>query len=176
MEPFELTDGVVLLSIPVEADVDRLTALCQDPEILRWTAALPSPYLREHAEAFVNEFVPRGWAEDRLAWAVRDPASATLHGVVSVDLADDGEVGFWMGADSRGRGWTTRAVRLVAAAAFERGADHLRWRARVGNEASRRVAVKAGFRFDGTIRRFLVQRGVRKDGWVATMLPDELLR
>lgn len=95
--------------------------------------------------------------------------------MVSVEVAGDGEVGFWMGAHARNRGWTTRAVHLAATAAFEHGADHLRWRALVGNDASRRVAAKVGFRFDGTVRRFVLQRGVWRDAWVATLLPDELV-
>lgn len=175
MVPFDLTDGVVLLSAPTEADVDQITALCQDPQIQQWTAELPSPYRRRDAEAFVRELVPQAWVDDRPAWAIRDAASATLRGMVSVDLAGDGEVGFWMGADSRARGWTTRGVRLAAAAAFEHGADHVRWRALVGNDASRRVAIKVGFRLDGTVRRAVCQRGVWRDAWVATLLPDELV-
>jgi RimJ/RimL family protein N-acetyltransferase len=44
----------------------------------------------------------------------------------------------------------------------------------VGNVASRRVAEKAGFRVEATLRRRLVHRGVRVDAWVGSMLPDEL--
>lgn len=55
MVPFDLTDGVVVLSVPTEVDVDRVTALCQDRHIQRWTAELPSPYRRADAEAFVGE-------------------------------------------------------------------------------------------------------------------------
>jgi RimJ/RimL family protein N-acetyltransferase len=94
--------------------------------------------------------------------------------MVGVDLGTDGEVGFWMGADSRNRGWTTRALRLVAESAFEHGADHLRWRAFVGNHASWKVASAVGFRMDGTVRRAILQRGVWRDAWVATLLPEEV--
>lgn len=149
--------------------------MCQDPLIQQWFSELPSPYRRADAEAFVGELVPQGWADDRPGWAIRDREFGKVCGMVTVAVAGDGEVGFWMGADWRNRGWTTRAVRLVAAAAFEHGADHLRWRALVGNDASRRVATKVGFRFDGTVRRAILQRGVWRDAWVATLLPHELL-
>jgi RimJ/RimL family protein N-acetyltransferase len=174
VEQFELTDGVVLLTRPSDVDIDRIAELCQDPEIQEWTAELPSPYLRSDAEIFVHELVPRAWRENRPVWGIRDAATKTLHGVVSVDLDAGGEVGFWMGAESRNRGWTTRALRLVVKAAFQGDADHLRWRAFVGNAASRRVAIKVGFKMDGTIRRALQQRGVWRDAWVATLLPDEV--
>ena len=45
------------------------------------------------------------------------------------------------------------------------------WAAFVGNWPSRRVAWRAGFRVEGTIRLHLVQReGIRRDAWVGTLL------
>ncbi len=174
MDPFDLTDGVVFLTRPSEVDIDRIFELCQDAEILEWTAELPSPYTRSDAEFFVHELVPRAWRENRPVWGIRDATTTTLHGMVSVDLAAGGEVGYWMGAESRNRGWTTRALRLVAKAAFQDEADQLRWRAFVGNAASRRVAIKVGFKMEGTAQRALCQRGVWRDAWVATLLPGEV--
>ena len=43
----------------------------------------------------------------------------------------------------------------------------------VGNWASRRVAAKVGFIFDGTVRRLLVHRGELLDGWIATLTRDD---
>jgi hypothetical protein len=115
MTPIEVTDGVVLLSTPTVADVDRITEMCQDADVARWTT-IPSPYRRSDAEWFVSEMVERGWAGGTAAtWAVRDPSTVNVCGMVGVDLAGDAEIGFWMGASSRGRGWTTRAARLAAA-------------------------------------------------------------
>ena len=45
------------------------------------------------------------------------------------------------------------------------------WRAVVGNWPSRRVAWRAGFRIEGTLRAELVHRDrVRRDAWVGTLL------
>ncbi|CAB4928424.1 unannotated protein [freshwater metagenome] len=49
-----LSDGVVTLRGLVRDDVDAVFAACQDPEIPRFTS-VPSRYLREHAESFVND-------------------------------------------------------------------------------------------------------------------------
>lgn len=174
MTPFDVSDGVVLLSVPTVAEIDTITDLCQDPEIRRWTE-IPVPYGRADAETFVTESVVTGWADDTtMTWGVRTAHDGRLQGMVGIDVVDDGEIGFWMGPQGRGRGWTTRAARLAVAAAFERGVDHVRWKAFVGNDASRRVALAIGFRTDGTIRRAINQRGVWRDAWVATLLPDEL--
>jgi RimJ/RimL family protein N-acetyltransferase len=174
MIPTELTDGVVLLSRPTSTDVDRITELCQDPAIAAWTT-IPTPYRRSDAEWFIEHLVQPGWALGTTAtWAVRDPETRTLHGMVGVDLTGDPDLGFWMGTHARGQGWTTRAARLACQYAFEQGVDHVRWRAMVGNEASMRVALRLGFVIDGTVRRLGEQRGTWHDGWIGTLLPDEL--
>ena len=174
MTPFELTDGVVLLAAPTIEDVDRITTLCQDPDVSRWTT-MPRPYARGDAEDFLTALVEPGWAQASSAtWAVRDPGTRTLHGMVGVGLTGDSEIGFWLEPGVRGRGWMTRAARLACSAAFEVGVDHVRWKAIVGNEASRRVALRVGFQLDGTVRRLVEQRGEWRDGWIGTLLPDEL--
>jgi RimJ/RimL family protein N-acetyltransferase len=172
--PFDLTDGVVLLSVPTDDDVDRITELCQDADVQRWTT-IPSPYHRSDAEWFVRELVLPGWAQGSMAtWGVRGAADAVLHGMVGVDLAGDAEVGYWMGPETRGRGWMTRAARLAVMTAFGHGVDHVRWKAIVGNDASWRVAQKLGVRLEGTVRRAVEQRGGWRDAWVGTLLPEEL--
>lgn len=174
MTPFELDDGVIRLSAPSEADVDRIVELADDDDIARWTT-VPSPYRRRDAEFFLGQIVAPGWADGTVAtWGVRAIDDPTLHGMIGIDLTDDGEIGFWMGAHARGRGWATRAARLAVGTAFDRGVDHVRWKAIVGNHGSRRVAEKVGFRVDGTVRRLVQQRGSWHDGWIATLLPGEV--
>ena len=68
----------------------------------------------------------------------------------------------------------TAALRLVRDHGFDvLGLQAIRWKAAVGNWASRRTAAAAGFRFDGTIRRLLNHRGVLLDGWHATLTADD---
>ena len=47
-----LRDGDLTLRPPKPEDAEAVTAACQDPEIQRWTL-VPSPYRREHAEAWL---------------------------------------------------------------------------------------------------------------------------
>ena len=68
----------------------------------------------------------------------------------------------------------TAALQLLCDSGFEvAGLQVIRWRAVVGNWASRRVAAKVGFVFDGTVRSLLVHRGELLDGWIATLLRDD---
>ena len=172
MEPFELTDGVVLLRVPGPADVDRVTALCQDPAIHEWTT-VPSPYARPDAEGFLTRLVPEGWARGtQWNWSVRQADDDLLVGMVGLARGDDGaaELGYWLAPGARGRGLMGRAVALVVATAFDRlGLDRLTWRAFVGNGPSRRVAERAGFRVAEGWRPG-EHRGAPRDEWHGELL------
>jgi RimJ/RimL family protein N-acetyltransferase len=85
------------------------------------------------------------------------------------------EVGFWALPEARGAGVVSEAVSTVARWAFaELGLARLEWATEVGNAASLRVAVKAGFAFEGRRRASLHRRdGSRVDGWWAARLPAD---
>ena len=163
--------GTPLVLTPVtDEDTGRVHALCQDPEIPRWTT-IPSPYSLSDAEAFVNDYVAVGWnrldqgtftAEPQspeLVWGVRveeGPPTAGLWGVVGLKPLGDGEVeiGWWLGKDARGHGIMRAAVARVVEAAFSPGgsiqADAVRWFALIGNHGSATIAQRTGFTYTGT--------------------------
>lgn len=182
-----LDDGVVTLSPPTFADLDTITAACQDPLVAEWTT-VPAPYLPEHARGFVTH-VTDAWAllranpvaplEVEATWAVRTggPAGAVL-GMVGLRLEPPGsaELGYWLAPHARGQGLMTRAVRLALEEGLSGtglGLERVTWSAYVGNWASWAVAWRCGFRLEGEVRGHGVQRGVRRDSWVATLLRGE---
>lgn len=184
MEPFVLANENVRLSVPTAADVDAIVAACQDPQIQAWTT-VPSPYGRRDAVGFLEGVVAPGWAKERsFTWAIREPGAhdGPVLGMVGIDVDDapdgarSGEIGFWAVPEARGRGLVTEAARLVVDWAFDPeglGLARATWLAYVGNWPSRRVAWKLGFRVEGTIRGQGLQRGVRRDAWFATLLPQD---
>lgn len=173
MEPFPLHDGDLTLVTPSLDDVDRVTEICRDPEVQRWTT-VPSPYRREDAEAFLGEFVPTGWEQGtHVTWAVR--RAGRLLGMVGLTHAEgSGEIGYWTAPEARGAGVMTRAVGLVLDAAFgPLGMERVEWRAHVGNWASWRVAWRHGFRREGQVRGLATIRGRHVDQWIGTLLRDD---
>jgi RimJ/RimL family protein N-acetyltransferase len=56
------------------------------------------------------------------------------------------------------------------------GLHRIEWRAYVGNEASRRTAVKAGFTVEGLARAGCTQRGERRDAWIGARLSTDEVR
>ncbi len=176
MQPVQLTDGRLLLEPPAEADIPEVTEACQDDETAAWTT-VPFPYRVEDGEGFVLRRVPAGWAEGTSAtWAIRElGADHRIAGMISLDAIAEGsaEIGYWVAPWSRGRGVVGRAVDLVLEHGFAPDGldlERVSWTALVGNWPSRRVAWRAGFRVEGTVRGFAVHRGVRVDSWLGTLL------
>lgn len=56
----------------------------------------------------------------------------------------------------------------------ELGLAGIHWSAVAGNDPSRRVAEKTGFRIEGHVRGLLMRRGERLDGWMGSLLAEEL--
>ncbi len=169
-----LTDGVVTIRGHRPEDAEGSYEQCQDPLSQRWTT-VPLPYSREMSEEFVTTTMPGGWADDS-EWAFAIEVDGRYGGTISLSNEGDHRAEIAYGAHPwiRGQGYVERAVRLMLTWGFEqRDLATVVWWANVGNWASRRLAWRLGFGFEGTVRRWLPQRGELLDGWVGTLLRDE---
>jgi RimJ/RimL family protein N-acetyltransferase len=178
MEPVSISAGRLHLRPWEPGDVEVVLRAGTDPQVQRWTQ-VPRPYTRGDAEDFVCRYVPRSWAEGgELVWAVCEAtsgeplASVGLHAPSPTGVR---EVGFWCLPEARGRGVVPAALHAVARWAFsELRLPRVEWATEVGNAASLRAAVKAGFAFEGRRRASLRQRdGSLRDGWWAARLPAD---
>jgi RimJ/RimL family protein N-acetyltransferase len=173
-----LCDGEVTLRAHRPEDAEGVLEQCLDPVSQRWTT-VPVPYTRQDAERFVTEAVPAGWARGRWAFAVhaRDD-SGTERFAGTVELREEGnrraEVAYGAAPWARGRGLVGRAVGLLLDWGFtEQGLRVVSWWANRGNWPSRRLAWRLGFSCDGTVRRWLPQRGDLLDGWFGVLHVDD---
>jgi RimJ/RimL family protein N-acetyltransferase len=154
--------------------VQALVELCNDPEIVRWLPAIPSPYTEEDAVAFVRgEVLPE---VDHLAITL-DGAVVGAIGIGMSNPTSRGVIGYWMGAPTRGRGLCTRAVQLLSGWAIdELSLRRLELVTETDNAASQRVAEKAGFRREGVLRSYLIDRdGSFRDAVMFSLLPGDLV-
>jgi RimJ/RimL family protein N-acetyltransferase len=147
-----LQDDRLLLRAFTMADVADVTRACQDPEIARWTASIPSPYDESHARSWIE--MHDQWRAERqvFPFAIVARSQNTLLGCISVQPlpSGGGEVGYWVAAWGRGKGVATSALELVTRWAYtELGLAHLELGTVIGNAASERVAQNAGYRFVG---------------------------
>lgn len=168
-----VSDGVVTLRGWREQDADSVYEACQDPELLFWLPALPRPYTREHALAFVrgeHEVGPHAYA------IVRE---GDVIGSIGMDVNRhrSGRIGYWCASNARGRGVATRALRLLSRYALEElGLLRLELMTDPDNGASQRVAEKVGYRREGVLRSHLDHPdGRRRDSVMFSLLPGELV-
>jgi RimJ/RimL family protein N-acetyltransferase len=173
-----LPAGPVTLRPPGIRDVPGIVECRSDPESARWFR-IPQPYTEADARRHVERNVPGRWARGTEAvFAVADGADAYAGSVdLRISAADPavGEVGYLVSPRWRGRGHATAAVRAICRWGFaELGLHRIEWRAEVGNDASFRVAVKAGFTVEGLLRQALRFDGERRDCWVGSLVKGDI--
>jgi RimJ/RimL family protein N-acetyltransferase len=179
MDPVEIRTDRLLLRPWQPGDAPAVLAACTDPVVQAWTSGLPSPYTADSAREYVEVLAPTAWAAGTAyAFAVTDVRSGEVLANVALRPRPEHQnhdVGYWAAPAARGQGITTEALAAVCRWGFaDLGATRIEWYARVGNWASRRVAEKAGFTVEGTLRGGLpVAGGDRSDCWVGARLPDD---
>jgi RimJ/RimL family protein N-acetyltransferase len=176
-----LTDGVVTLRQWDERDVPALVECIDgEAEMTRWMDAIPQPYLDGEARTWVEQAASFWRTGTSAPFAITDAGTGRVLGGVGFGWVGDervGEVGYWLRADARGRGLTTRAVNLISRWAFaELRCERLQLRADAENVGSQRVAEKAGFTREGVLRsvHFNPRQQRRVDFVMFSLLPDEL--
>ncbi len=189
MERLTISAGWLTLRPFTTADTGWVYDVSQDPAVQRYVQ-VPSPYRMEHAAFFVHQVAIDSWdSGQRAEFLAEDTATGDRLGRVGLNLSQPGsqpgsqagsqpgmaEIGYWTDPRARHRGVATTSVRAVCHWAFTTlGTELIEWRCEVGNIASRRVAEKAGFLIEATLRRRLVHRGTRVDAWVGSILSTEL--
>ncbi|HEX2905115.1 MAG TPA: GNAT family N-acetyltransferase [Jatrophihabitans sp.] len=141
-------------------DADAIVAAYQDPGIQRW-------HVRTVTETEAQQWIERthvGWrAGSSAGWAVT--CHGRLVGRVALRTIDrwDGvaEVSYWTLPESRGRAIAARALTAMTRWTLAAGVHRLELEHSTGNDASCRVATKAGYLSEGT-RRQAVRH---TDGW-----------
>lgn len=147
-----LTDGVLTLRVPNPDDLTGFAEQEEDAQTLAVSFATEAK-----PRALMAALLARGeldWLVGRTApFTLVDTASGRFAGTVHLrrqgppGIAD---LGYVVHPAFRGRGYTTRALRLVTGWAFEHaGFVRLELGAKRANVASQRAAIAAGFVFEG---------------------------
>jgi RimJ/RimL family protein N-acetyltransferase len=133
------------------ADVPILVAAYAEEDIQRWHAR---SLTEEEAREWVAHWADRWARETGADWAVAD-GDAVLGrvGVRRLYLSDGfGEAAYWVLPAARGRGVAGRALTAVTDWMFALGLNRLELAHSTLNRASCRVAEKAGYAYEGTMR------------------------
>lgn len=155
IEPVEIAAGRLQLRAPSVREAEDALAMLSDPDVARWN---PGPPDLDLAAA-------RAWCERNADWSAGshatlsalDAVSGRLLGTVSLHEIDPEQstarIGYRVAPWARGSGVATDAVTAVTRWAFGAlGLHRIELLHTAANPASCRVAEKAGYRLEGTLR------------------------
>ncbi len=167
--------GLVLAPLRLP-DAPAVHAAVADPVLLRWLP-LPKVYPLELAEQWCTT----------LSEEIRESGRGLVRGVYADDRfvanidakrvdwpARVAEIGYWTAAPARGRGYMTAAVSAFTRWLLrEQGFERIELRIAPGNAASRRVAEKARFTYEGTARNAGYTHDGRVDLQIFSRVPAD---
>jgi RimJ/RimL family protein N-acetyltransferase len=172
-----LADDVIRLEPLTEEHLPGLAALGQDPAVAQNTR-VPEPWPDGFERTWLELYEQGRRDGTRDGYAVVDAETGAFLGIAGVvDIepdANQGEIGYALAPEARGRGIATRALRLVTHYALdELGIERLELQIATGNDASIRVAEKCGYRREGVLRSLYVKPGRRGDFAIYSRLPGD---
>lgn len=141
------------------SDAEAISEAANNPDIVKYmTNAFPHPYTLESADAWF-----------RLCWAENPPRNFAICDLSNKPIGGIGlkpgsdveirstEIGYWVGVPSWGKGIMSDAVKGFTDWVFREREDIQRIWAGVfeGNVASERVLQRAGYTFEGTMRKMI---------------------
>jgi RimJ/RimL family protein N-acetyltransferase len=174
-----LTDGLVLLRPLRAADAPAIHALHQLPDVVASSVPPVAPD-REEIELRCARAGTWWLAGERADLVITDAGTGAVAGDIGLYYQEprtgQAMVGYTMLPAWRGRGYATRAVRLLARWAFDQAAIvRLIAGTNPANVASQRVLERAGFRREGYQRERLPGlSGTRVDDLLYGLLPRDL--
>jgi len=153
-----------------------VATLVGDPAVQRFTR-VPEPPPDDFAETWFVSYEAGRRDGTREAFAVIDGDGAFVGVAVAPAIDRDSstvELGYVVMPAARGRGIAGRALALLTDWAFESlHARRVELYISVDNEASKRVAERNGYQFEGTLRSLYFKQDVRADTEIWSKLPAD---
>lgn len=179
-KPIQLTDGQVVLEPYAAEHVNDLVSAVRESsaELMRWLPWCHPDYGAKDATEWLR-FCAHSAAEGLdHQFALRD-AAGRFAGSVGLRVLDPknrvGSIGYWIRTSATGRGLATAGTRLIARFAFAKvGLRRVEIFAQEDNVGSRRVAERAGAKFEGIARNRILHGSASKDAALYSLVPADL--
>ena len=171
----ELSDGEVRLRRPVEEDAEAIASAVQASlsGLARWMPWAVADYDTEMALAWIRK--KSDPTEEGFLILGPDDEIVGTCGLNRFDAMNArAELGYWLRGDRTGRGFATRATRLVARYGIEElGLQRIEIIMSTRNEPSRRVAERVGARHEGVLRRRIRLPDGQHDGHMYSIVATD---
>jgi ribosomal-protein-serine acetyltransferase len=170
-----ISDSAELVLPPVSTAEEVSALVLRNADRLRrWESWDPDRFTVEHSRAWLQACIDDFAAGRRIGTYVR--VAEELAGWASLDIRGHiGEVGYWLDAGYEGQGLATSAVRTLLDLAFgQRALERVELRTSIANDRSRAVAMRLGFRYEGTLRHAIrLPAGGFEDEMLFALLAEE---
>ncbi len=158
-------------------DAPHVYPFMADPEIAANTALIPYPYPPGAAESWIQATQATAAHGEEYTFAIRlkqADGQDRFMGAIGIGADADayrGQVGYWLGKPHWGQGYMTEALCRVIRFGFDELALHRVYATHFDfNPASGRVMQKAGMRYEGTQRGYLLKDGRYVDALLYAIL------
>jgi len=145
-----------------KGDEASVTRYANNLKIYRMTLALPFPYTLKDAREWImlNQAEQHRKRPGMASFAI-DVGGEAVGCVGMSDIeVHKGEIGYWLAEEFWGQGITTQALRLATRYGFnELGLRRLFANVFTFNKASKRVLEKAGYMYEGCLRKNEIKDG-----------------
>lgn len=140
-------------------DASAVQLLAGAPEVAATTLNIPHPYPPGAAENWIGSHASNAERGEFFTWALARKTDEALLGAVSIGINQRhqrGEIGYWLGVPFWNQGYMTEAAREIVRFGFvELGLHRIEAMMLPWNPGSRRVAEKAGLRYEGLLRGYI---------------------
>lgn len=145
-------------------DAPTVETLAGDVSVARFTF-VPHPYPPGAALGWIAGHADEARAGRQLSWAIEHAGRVVGCAELALNAFHGwAELGYWLGAGDRGRGFATEAgARVIGHAFAEHGARRVQAAVSVENAASARVLERLGLRREGLLRAY-VRPGPERSG------------
>jgi len=160
------------------SDAEELTRIANNPAIVRFLRnRFPSPYTLDDANFWINF---NANASPVYKFCIAHPESNKIMGSIGLIPGEDvycrsAELGYWLGEEYWGKGIITEAVKGFVAWTYANFPQMERLYAGIfeDNKASVKVVERAGFLFEGRLRKAVYKNGKHMDALVYSFIRED---
>ena len=141
------TERLIIKSPEIDDKVE-LTQLINDYAVVQWLSNMPFPYRLEDAEEFIERSQEKVLKQKIKTYMIFHNKKM-IGGIELRDFNEHScELGYWLGKKYWGKGFATEAVGRILELGFsELNLSNIYAAYKIGNEASKKVLEKSGFKF-----------------------------
>ncbi len=144
----EIRTERLLIKPPEIDDRFELSLLINDEDVVKWLSDTPFPYTLSHAEEFIERSQEGALKQEVYNFMIFQNRKM-IGGIGLTEFNEKScELGYWLGKEHWGNGFGTEAVNGILNFGFSQlNIEEIYAAYKIGNEGSRRVLTKCGFKY-----------------------------